>query len=132
MRAGELEVRHQHFTLRPTRCVEDLVHGLGGLDALVGVPMHATILATSQCVPTLALYYEGKGLDYLEQLGLGRHAHPICELAADDGVDRTFNTIRKLWDARDEVRDTLETRLPRLRARAAYAGELLTAALEKE
>ena len=103
---------------RPQCAIAELLDELRGLDAFVGTPMHGTILATSQGVPTFGLPYERKGAEYLERIGQSTCMLPVEALLRDDGVDAFSKGFRALWDRRDEVRAELAREIPRARAAA--------------
>jgi polysaccharide pyruvyl transferase WcaK-like protein len=108
---------------RPRTSLAELTATLRGLDAFIGTPMHSTILATSQGVPTLALPYEPKGREYMHRLGLGRCAVPLAELGESGGVSQIFDRVRAFWAERDGIRTELAREVPKLRRWAEANGE---------
>jgi polysaccharide pyruvyl transferase WcaK-like protein len=104
--------------LRPETTLAEVVGAIGSLDAFVGTPMHSTLFSTSQYVPTLALYYELKGLEYFAQIGMQRWALPLDSLHEPGGRERLAASIEQLWVERQEIRRQLEDCIPRWAARA--------------
>ena len=115
--------------VRPRKALAEVLNTLGSLDALVATPMHATILATSQYVPTLALHYESKGLDFFSLVGMERWALSVDSLWEPGGPDRFEALIRELWAHRVEIRRELESRMPPCVARANSNAQHLEAVL---
>ena len=111
------------------RSPREVLDELRRLEAFVGVPMHSTLLATSQGVPTLALPYEPKGTDYMEHLGQSRRVHPLLDVLADGGDDRLVAAIRDLWEARDGVRSEICRRIPKMRESARRGADPVRSAL---
>lgn len=97
------------------------------LDLFVGTPMHSTILSTSQEVPTLAVYYEAKGLNYLRVIGQERWGMSLEEIVLPEGPARLFQKVKELWTEREAVRSQLERRMPVVKEQAASMARILTA-----
>ena len=103
---------------RPDSSVEEIPALMRGMDAFVGTPMHSTILATSQRVPTLALNYEPKGRDYFRLIGQDEWVYPLERVWETSGREALLERILTLWGRRDRVRADLEERMPRVQQQA--------------
>ena len=90
---------------------------------------HATILATCQGTPTVGVYYEPKGLEYLQSLHCDVWSLPLEDVIEPGGADRLSERITTLWQDRLEARRHLQERLPVLRARASVNATLLSSFL---
>ena len=109
---------------RSARSPEELLAHLGGFDAMVSTRLHGAILAVCAGVPTLAVAYEYKTAEVWSQLGLESFFEDIEDLA-DDSL---AVAVGRLLDRHDEVSATLAREVPRLRAGALEAGELIAQA----
>jgi polysaccharide pyruvyl transferase WcaK-like protein len=115
---------------RPDSSVEEILVLMRGMDAYVGTPMHSTILATSQRVPTLALNYEPKGRDFFRLIGQQEWVVPLESVWETSGRERLLERILALWERRDEVRTDLEGRIPPVQRQAASNADHLLPILE--
>ena len=104
----------------PTLGTAELFDVVRTFDAVVATPMHATVFATSQYVPTLALYYEPKGREFFELIRQERWVFPLEALWSADGSDRLQAQVLALWDHRDIIRTELSRQIPPMKRRAAY------------
>lgn len=111
----------------PRDSVGEITDLLGSLDALVAIPMHATILAAGQHCPTLGVYYEPKGRAFLESVGLP--AFPAAQAEGEGGAERLFAAIEGLLSNRDRVRDELGRRIEERRNRAGEVSSVIADAL---
>ena len=93
--------------------LEPLLENLAACHMVIGMRLHALILAAACAVPAVALSYDPKVTAFMAQSGQG---DAVYDLAADapDLVD----TIRRVWDSRTARADALQERLPLLRAAA--------------
>jgi polysaccharide pyruvyl transferase WcaK-like protein len=114
--------------VRPVRSLDEMLAELRRLDFFVGMPMHSTILSTSQGVPTLALPYEAKGSEYFELLGMPEAIGPRPGESAG-WVDRVRERVATLFGERERLRAALAQRIPVLRERALSNLDVLRAAL---
>ena len=112
---------------RPSGGVEEIPELLRQVDAFVGTPMHATILSTSQHVPTLALHYEPKGRDFFQLIEQERWTFPLEAIWEPGGPDRLFDRIRALWQERDQVRANLGRTVPKAKKLATSNADHLAA-----
>ena len=97
--------------LDPPACPAELVAVLGRFDLMVGMRLHALVLAASAGLPFVALPYVQKVWDFVEAMAWGEHAHGPEELdpaavAADCEAllrdrERTAAHVRR---RRDEMR----------------------------
>ena len=111
----------------PRDSVGEITDLLGDLDALVAIPMHATILAAGQHCPTLGVYYEPKGRAFLESVGLP--GFPAAEGDGEVGAERLFAAIEELLRDRDRVRGELGRRIEERRNRAGEVSSVIAEAL---
>ncbi len=113
--------------IRPERGVDELLAGLRGVELLLGMPMHATILATTQHVPVLAIPYEPKGTEYLRALGMPGMVGP--PLAGPGDVEAVVRRVLEQWPEREQARVVLAERVAALRERARGSVAVLREAL---
>lgn len=113
--------------VRPERSVDELLAELAGLDFFLGIPMHATILATTQGVPTMALPYEPKGTAYFRALGMPEMIGPT--LAGPGDVDAVVQRVVAAWAERDRLRGVLAGRIAALREKARGSVDVIRGAL---
>ena len=114
--------------VRAERSVEEILAEMRAVDFFVGMPMHATILATTQGVPTMALPYEAKGTEYFRALGLPEMIGPPLGTDARD-VETVARRIVAHWVERDRAREQLAPRVAALRERARVSVDVLRDAL---
>ncbi len=117
---------------RPSGGVDETCELLQTFDAFVGTPMHATLLATCRMVPTLALYYEPKGLDFFRRIEQQTWAFPVDEIWRQNGPDRLYGRIRALWFEKARVRADLQRTIPPLMRLAATNIDHLSTFLNRE
>lgn len=90
--------------------------------AFVGARTHSTIAALSTGVPTLSLGYSRKATGINRDLfGNDDYVLPVAELTPAAASERTA----WLWSRRAETRQQLQAILPRVRAEAAKAAQLV-------
>jgi len=102
--------------------------GIVGLCAMfIGARMHATIAATSLCIPTIGIAYSHKMHGIIgKSLGLERFVIDINDLTSDN----LRKTIDTLWNERTEIRKHLEMRIPEIINIAYSNGQILGQCLE--
>jgi len=95
----------------------------GRLDLLIGVRMHAGILAMAAGTPFVGIGYGIKHAGTMSDLGLGRY------LTAIDGLDAAWlsEAAEAALDDAPALRATLATRVPELQARARAGSERIAA-----
>lgn len=101
----------------------DIKGVLKKLSLLFGMRLHATILASSELVPTIGLGHQPKVDYYFRVLGL-----PALNMSFHDfGEEALTNHFASAWNRRSEIRAHLEHRVPELRAEAARAAQIVGA-----
>ena len=88
--------------------------------------MPRTILSTSRIVPTLALYYEPKGLEYFRSIGQVDRTFRLEDVSLRDGKERLRWQIHDLWSERNQVRKELRREIPRAKIAAAFNSKILS------
>lgn len=68
--------------------VKQTMHQLAGFDYVIGMRLHATILACAQGVPNLSLSYQPKCLDFLESINQPELALPTEEITSVRLIER--------------------------------------------
>jgi colanic acid/amylovoran biosynthesis protein len=91
------------------------------IDFLVATRMHSAVFALAAGIPVLAVAYQPKTMELMQELGLGEWVVPIAEL---DAV-HLREQFDRLVDRREQVRSALAERLPILRGMAASAARLV-------
>lgn len=102
-----------------------LLNNIGGCQMMVGMRLHALILATACGVPSVALSYDPKVSAFMAQSGQSDAVYPIE--SADP--DKLTNLLGVVWANRETRADALRERLPGLRAQAARNAEAALALL---
>ncbi len=93
------------------------------LSMLFGMRLHATILASSELVPTIGLGHQPKVDYYFRVLGL-----PSLNMSFHDfGEEPLYRHFTDSWERRGEIRAHLERRVPELRVEAARAAHIVGA-----
>ncbi|MBZ0268800.1 polysaccharide pyruvyl transferase family protein [bacterium] len=116
--------------VRPQASVDELLDAMRPMSFFLGMPMHATILATTQGVPTMALPYEPKGTEYFRALGMPELLGP--KLATVEDVDDVVRSVTSTWERRAEIRVRLAERVAALRVKARGTADTLRSALPAE
>ncbi len=104
----------------------DLVGVMGRLDLMVGMRMHALLLAMAAGTPFVALSYAPKVDETAAAAGLAGHAHSVEDL--DPGA--VAASCEALLAHREEARTKLTRGREQLRELAAISGEMAKALLE--
>jgi colanic acid/amylovoran biosynthesis protein len=89
----------------------------GIMDIFVGTRMHSNIFALSERVPTLAISYFHKTKGLMQMLGLDDWMIDIREITGEMLKEK----LQNLWENREIIRDTLETKIPHLKDEALSA-----------
>jgi polysaccharide pyruvyl transferase WcaK-like protein len=101
----------------------DIKGVMGRLSLLFGMRLHATILASSELVPTIGLGHQPKVDYYFKVLGL-----PGLNMSFNDFSESAlYNHFSDAWDKRDEIRAHLSSRIPQLKGEAARAAKIVAA-----
>ncbi len=99
--------------------LEPLVENLAACDMVIGMRLHALILAAACAVPSVALSYDPKVTAFMAQSG---QPDAVFDLETES-ADLT-QTLRRVWDTRASRAEALRVRLPSLRAAARRSAEL--------
>ena len=95
-------------------------------DAVIGMRLHALVLALVAGTPFAALSYESKVSEFAESAGMGEHVHSVEGFQSAALV----GSVQGLLQDREAVRDRLSEARRRLRQRAALPVALVTDLLE--
>ncbi|MBF2053045.1 MAG: polysaccharide pyruvyl transferase CsaB [Candidatus Sericytochromatia bacterium] len=93
---------------------------IGQLDLMVGMRLHALIMAASQGVPAVGLVYDPKVRQFSESVGY-RYMGSISSLSRDDLF---YAYLSETWERRDKIREQLHQRLPLLQKRVYDARQI--------
>ena len=124
--ARRLDAGDRVRIFRARSSVTEVMRAFAEVDVCVATPMHATILATCQGTPTVGLYYEPKGFEYLESLHCEGWSLPLEDAIGPGGADRLSDRVTTLLQNRSEARRHLLEHLPALRARASVNAMMLS------
>ena len=94
--------------------LERLLSSVAGCDMMVGMRLHALILAAAAGVPSVALAYDPKVTAFMASCGQG---DAVYDLNAPD-LDALSALISRVWAERPARAAALEAALPSLRAAA--------------
>ncbi len=130
--AAGVQRRDRVRVFRPESSLRELAETLRGLDAFIGIPMHSTILATSQGVPTLAVPYEPKGVEYMNRLGQGAQVFPLADAVLEGNEAELFGRVESLWKDRGRVRREICRSIPKMRKQARLATDPVRTALDAD
>jgi len=112
--------------VEPAALPPDLVGALGHFDLVVGMRVHALVLALDAGTPFVALSYDAKVDEFARAAGLGAHVYPAAEFEASAVIE----SCEALLSEREGVAARLEARRSELRERAALSAELAKELLE--
>lgn len=98
--------------------VIELWHLFQDLDLFIGTPMHSTIFSTANLVPSLALYYEPKGLEYFKLIEQRKRAFCFDDMLSANGEKKIWKNIELLWLERNQVHKELKRIIPRIKNQA--------------
>ena len=124
--ARRLDAGDRVRIFRARSSVTEVMRAFAEVDVCVATPMHATILATCQGTPTVGLYYEPKGFEYLQSLHCDGWSLPLEDAIGPGGPDRLSERVTTLLQSRSEARRHLREHLPALRARASVGAKMLS------
>lgn len=96
---------------------------LSEMSLLLGMRLHATILATASFTPAVALPHQPKVSHYFNRLGLSD-----CVLEFDGfSAEALSSKLLEAWEKRVETRNRLKEVIPALKAQADYAANFVEA-----
>lgn len=96
---------------------------LSEVSLLLGMRLHATILATAAFTPAVALPHQPKVQHYFSRLGMDD-----CVLHFDNfSAESVSATLQQAWQRRTEIRAKLEKVIPELKRQADYAADFVQA-----
>jgi len=98
----------------PATSLSPLVDALAGCQLVIGMRLHALILAAACGVPAVALSYDPKVAAFMAQSGQSDAVYDL----KDADPDALAVLLRRVWDARAARAAALRERLPSLRAAA--------------
>lgn len=90
---------------------------IGQMDLIVGMRLHALIMAASQCVPAVGLVYDPKVRHFAESVDY-RYVGSITALSQ---ADLFYQYLTDTWDHRSQLRLQLQRKLPELQQRVYEA-----------
>jgi polysaccharide pyruvyl transferase WcaK-like protein len=90
---------------------------IGQMDLIVGMRLHALIMAASQCVPAVGLVYDPKVRHFAESVDY-RYVGSITALSQ---ADLFYQYLTDTWDHRSQLRLQLHRKLPELQQRVYEA-----------
>jgi polysaccharide pyruvyl transferase WcaK-like protein len=101
----------------------EIKYVIGQCDFFIGSRMHACIAALSQSIPAVCLAYSRKFIGVMESIGCSELVADL-RLLDNDGVQET---IRRIFDSRSRLHDSLRSRMPEVQAKvlALFAPENL-------
>lgn len=103
-----------------------LTRAMGECEMMVGMRLHALILAAAAGVPSVALSYDPKVAAFMAQSG---QEDAVCDLSQDTETALPA-LVSRCWIARAEHAEGLRSRLPALRARAGRTAEAAVSLLK--
>ena len=104
--------------------LEPLLENLAACDIVIGMRLHALILAAACAVPAVALSYDPKVAAFMAQSGQGDAVHDLSTETPD-----LADLVRHVWDTRAARAAALRERLPSLRAAAQRNADVALALL---
>jgi polysaccharide pyruvyl transferase CsaB len=105
--------------LRRTYSPQEILDLVGHFEFAVGMRLHFLIFAALRGIPFTALPYASKVSGFLQDLGI--EVPPLGEI----GIGQLIARIDRSWDNRKEVRESIASHLPALRARARETNGLI-------
>ena len=103
----------------PERGLEPLLANIAGCELMVGMRLHALILAAAAGVPSVALSYDPKVAAFMRSCGQGDAVWTVGQ----DDTDALVSLLTRAWSERAERAAALAAALPGLRAGARHAIE---------
>lgn len=106
-------MQEPNLLIRFKLSVEELFSLLGQLDLVLGMRLHALIMASVMRTPCVGITYDPKVARFLEMTG-----QPVAGTVEDLDGERLYEEIVRAWERRQEIAAHLEQVLVPLRQRA--------------
>jgi len=107
------------FQIKNEYTAAELKGIIGLCDVFVGARMHATIAATSLCIPTVGIAYSHKMYGIIGNLlDMNQYIINIDQLDAN----RLIETLDTVWSNRATIKEQLEETMPRVKKKALLNG----------
>jgi polysaccharide pyruvyl transferase WcaK-like protein len=87
---------------------EKFLEHISGLDAMIGMRLHSTILATSCGIPSIHISYSPKGVSYFNFLKEQNYCLSVEKLANEKQWELLKIMFYNLWEERDAYRSRLK------------------------
>jgi polysaccharide pyruvyl transferase CsaB len=94
---------------------------LSGADIVLGMRLHAIILAVSSGTPVAGAIYHHKVGELVRNLGISKYFIDVCDITPQNMI----SLVRMAWREKNEIRETLRDKLPKLRERIQIGQEAL-------
>lgn len=124
-------VKHKSsvFTVESEYTAQELKGIIGRCNLFIGMRMHSTIASTSMLVPTVGIAYSHKMHGIIgDMLGQNKYIVDINDFS----YDQLISTIYECWDNRDTIKKELEIKIPQVKERALFNGELVKQLLNEK
>lgn len=126
---GKISNPQKVFQITNEYSAAELKGIIGLCDIFIGARMHATIAATSLCIPTVGIAYSHKIHGIIgKTLGLEQYIIDISKL---DG-DTLKSVIENVWVNREAIRKYLEGVIPEVKEKSLMNGYLFARYLESD
>jgi len=102
---GRVRASDQVKVLSRAYTPEELLAIIGRCKAMIGVPYHSVVFASSRNVPVIGIDYVSKVARYLRILGLEDFA-----VEADAPLSAFQSTFDRLWTKRDAIAEQLRSK----------------------
>lgn len=109
---------------------EELKYIISRCEFFVGARTHSTIAAYSTCVPTLVIGYSVKAKGIAEDLFGTDEGYVVDVRSMKDSKDM-IDAFTSLYEKKEEIRSHLVNMMPEYKDKAAQAGQLLQACVER-
>lgn len=106
-------MQEPNLLIRFKLSVEELFSLLGQLDLVLGMRLHALVMASVMRTPCVGITYDPKVARFLEMTG-----QPVAGTVEDLDGERLYEEIVRAWERRQEIAAHLEQVLVPLRQRA--------------
>ncbi len=107
---------------------EELRGIIGKCDIFISSYMHANVAALSMHVPSINFAYSYKATGVFGVLGLEKYVLDLKNLT----YEKTISTIEEIWINREKIRKELEVKIPEVKKRLIFAGELVKKVLDEQ